>query len=36
VTVRDPLPAPGGSETTSVILHVVPAVFDLNLPLLYH
>jgi hypothetical protein len=32
VTVRDPLPAPGGSETASVMLHVVPAVFDLYLP----
>ena len=33
VTVRDPLPAPGGSETAPVMLHVVPAVFDLYLPL---
>jgi len=33
VTVRDPLPAPGGSETAPVTLHVVTTVYDLYLPL---
>jgi hypothetical protein len=33
VTVRDPLPAPGGTETAPRILRVVAALFDIHLPL---
>ncbi len=36
VTVRDPLPAPGGTETTAVLFHVVMDVFDIYLPLSNH
>jgi hypothetical protein len=35
VTVRDPFPAPGGTETPAVIFHVVAAVFDVYLPLTF-
>jgi hypothetical protein len=33
VTVWDPAPAPGGTETSAVMFHVVANVFDLYLPL---
>jgi hypothetical protein len=33
VTVRDPLPAPGGTETAPRTLRVVAALFDIHLPL---
>jgi len=35
VTVWDPLPAPGGSETAAMIFRVVPEVFDIYLPLTF-
>jgi hypothetical protein len=34
VTVRDPLPAPGGSETAPATFRVVAALFDMHLPLI--
>jgi len=33
VTVRDPLPAPGGSETQALMFHVVTTVFGLYFPI---
>jgi hypothetical protein len=36
VTVRDPLPPPGGSETPPLIFHVVMTVFDMYLPITSH
>jgi hypothetical protein len=35
VTVWDPLPAPGGSETAAMIFRAVPEVFDIYLPLTF-
>jgi hypothetical protein len=32
VTVRDPLPTPGGTETAPVMFHVVPIVYNVYLP----
>lgn len=32
VTVWDPQPAPGGSETAALVFRVVPEVFELYLP----
>jgi hypothetical protein len=32
VTVRDPLPTPGGTETAPVMFYVVPIVYNIYLP----
>jgi hypothetical protein len=32
VTVRDPLPTPGGTKTAPVMFHVVPIVYNVYLP----
>jgi hypothetical protein len=34
VVVRDPFPPPGGTQTASVMFHVLPSVFDAFLPYL--
>jgi len=35
VTVWDPQPAPGGTETAPITFYVVPSVTNLNLPLVF-